>query len=144
MLSMLQAVAEWFGSRKAQQTSKRGCRRRAASASRRRPELERLEDRLAPAAVPVIAVSAPATPFLGACHIPVSITFSNPSASGATNPGYAPWDYAIIPNVAPTDGDVGEGLSFDPSVTPNFLGAAVTFQESTVPAGGTVTGPAIR
>src|SRR5262249_11513341 len=56
--------------------------------------------------------------------------------------GYAPWDYAIIPNVAPTDGDVGEALSFDPSVTPNFLGAPVTFQEITVPASGTVTGPA--
>ncbi len=101
-----------------------------------------MEDRLSPSAVPVIAVTAAATPFIGTMHVPVSITFANPSASGATNPGYVPWDYVVLPNVAPTTGDAGKGLSFDASTTPNFLGAPVTYQETPVPGSGTVTGPA--
>src|SRR5262249_21142208 len=70
----------------------------------------------------------------------VAITFANPSASGATNPGFAPWDYVVLPNVG-ADGDTGEGISFDNSATPNYLGAPVAFQVSTVPNTGTVTGP---
>src|SRR5208283_765369 len=80
--------------------------------------------------------------YLGAVDVPVSITFANPSANGANNPGYVPWDYAVLPNVAPTSGDAGKGLSFDASTTPTFLGAAVAYQENTVPATGSVTGPA--
>jgi large repetitive protein len=108
--------------------------------NRKRLELERLEDRLAPAAVPVISLSAPPSPFIGTTAVPVSISLANPSASGATNPGFAPWDYAILPKVG-ADGDNNEGLSFDNSVTPNYLGAPVTFQVLTVPASGMVTGP---
>ena len=107
---------------------------------RRRLEVERLENRLAPAAVPVISLAAPPSPFIGTPHVAASITLANPSASGATNPGYAPWDYVVLPNVG-ASGTNNEGVSFDNSVTPNYLGAPVTFQESTVPASGTVTGP---
>src|SRR5947209_2963572 len=84
--------------------------------------LEVLEDRLAPAAVPVISLGVPPNPFLGTSHVAASITFANPSAGGATAPGYAPWDYVVLPNVG-ADNDVGEGISFDNTVTPNYLGA---------------------
>ena len=113
-----------------------------------RLELERLEDRLAPAAVPIVSLTAPSTPFIGT-NIPLAVTFANPSASGATNPGYSPWDYAVLPRTGfqgsfpgATAATAYDGISFNAGVTPTFLGAAVTFQEIDVPASGQVTGPA--
>ncbi|MGA2258894.1 MAG: hypothetical protein ABSG53_29855, partial [Thermoguttaceae bacterium] len=143
-------VADWLASCKPGRSREGKAGREAATRNqrcrfdryRRRLEVERLEDRLSPSAVPVIAVTAPATPFLGTMHVPVSITLANPSASGATNPGYVPWDYVVLPNVAPTSGDAGKGLSFDASTAPTFLGTPVAFQETTVPGSGSVTGPA--
>ena len=92
------------------------------------------------AAVPVINLSLPPTPFIGTMHVPASISFANPSAGGATNPGYAPWDYVVLPNVG-ADGDNNEGVGFDNSSPPTILGAPVTFQEMTVPGTGIITGP---
>ena len=98
-------------------------------------------------AVPVVSLTAPATPFIGT-DIPLSITFSNPSASGATNPGFAPWDYVVLPTVGfqgsypgNTTANAYNGISFNTSVTPTYLGAAVTYQEIDVPTTGQVTGP---
>ena len=108
--------------------------------NRRGLELEHLENRLLLAAVPVINLSLPPTPLIGTMHVPASITLANPSTSGATNPGYAPWDYVVLPNVG-ADGDNNEGVGFDNSTTPTIFGAPVTFQEMTVPGTGIVTGP---
>jgi uncharacterized repeat protein (TIGR01451 family) len=112
------------------------------------PHFEVLEDRVQMSAVPVVTVTAPATSFIGT-DIPLSITFSNPSASGATNPGYSPWDYVILPRVGfqgsypgNTTANAYDGVSFNTAVTPTYLGAAVTYQEIDVPMNGQVTGPA--
>jgi len=46
----------------------------------------------------VISLGVPGNPpFIGSLHVPTSITLANPSASGATNPGFAPWDYVVLP-----------------------------------------------
>ncbi len=113
-----------------------------------RPRLDRLEDRLAPAAVPIVGLTAPSAPFIGT-NIALAINFSNPSGSGATNAGFAPWDYAVLPQTGfqgsfpgTTPANAYDGISFNAGVTPTYLGAAVTYQEIDVPASGQVTGPA--
>ena len=130
MRLLSQQLRSWFRNLFAIQSPRKGQRR--TRERNYRPILDVLEDRLAPAAVPIVMVTAPPTPFIGT-SIPLAIAFSNPSASGATNAGFAPWDYAVLPRTGfqgsfpgSTAANAYDGIRFDASVTPTFPRAALT------------------
>ena len=75
--------------------------------------LESLEQREVPAgADPTVALSFAPNPFIGQQNVPVTVSFTNPSAAGATNPGYGPWVYVILPTEGVPDAEPPDGVAY--------------------------------
>jgi len=115
-------------------------RRNSRRAGAARLGLELLETRDVPDAVPAVILTVDPTPFIGSQNEPVSITFTNATADGSTQPGYGPWVYAIIPASGTPANSPGDGISYVAN-SASFLGTPLSENLFTVPVSGSVTGP---
>ena len=111
-----------FGSRRAAA----GPQRRSPATARRRLQAERLEHRLALAAVPTATINGPDLSALIGQEIPLTVTFDNT----ATNPadiGYSPFVDIVMPATGDAPPTPFDGISFKPgSAKYNNLSLATT------------------
>jgi uncharacterized repeat protein (TIGR01451 family)/fimbrial isopeptide formation D2 family protein len=111
-----------FGSRRAAAAP----RRRSPAMARRRLQAERLEHRLALAAIPTATINGPDLSALIGQEIPLTVTFDNT----ATNPadiGYSPFVDIVMPATGDAPPTPFDGISFKPnSATYNGLSLATT------------------
>jgi large repetitive protein len=95
--------------------------------------IDRLEDRLALAAIPTATVNGPAVAGLIGQDIPLTVTFDNT----ATNPadiGYSPFVDIVMPATGDAPPTPDDGISFKPgSATYNGLSLATTVLTLAVP-----------
>jgi len=110
-------------------------KRKFGHARQFRPNLEILEERETPAAVPTIGLTLPGAPFIGTTQ-PFAVQFQNTG----DQVGYTPYAYVVLPT---TGIDGNDGITFvNGSAT--YLGAPVVTTVVLVGAGGTAANPYAR
>ena len=111
-----------FGSRRPSAAAQR----RSPAASRRRLQAERLESRLALAAIPTATINGPDLSALIGQEIPLTVTFDN-TATAPSDIGYGPFVDIVMPATGDAPPAPNDGISFKPnSATYNGLSLPTT------------------
>ena len=114
-------------------------RRRPGFREQRRLQIDRLEDRLALAAIPTATVSGPAVAGLIGQEIPLTVSFDNTSSNPA-DIGYSPFIDIVMPATGDAPPTPNDGISFKPG-SASYNGLALQTTVLTFDAAGNATHP---